>query len=74
MSKDLPQTETGVIKFVNNKSGYGFITGEHVDFFFSLDKFDRWIQIGDEVEFDYTEGPKGFKATNIKKKMGCGSG
>lgn len=63
--------QTGKIKFINPRQSYGFLTdNRNVEYFFSLSGgFDRSLQANDEVVFDITEGLRGLKAVNIRKKI-----
>ena len=62
----------GSVKWFNNAKGYGFISpkdgGEDVFAHFSAIEMDGWksLKRGGEVEFDLSEGPKGYHAVNIR--------
>ena len=63
---------SGKVKWFNNSKGYGFITTED-----GSDAFVHYADIaqegfkslaeGEPVEFELTEGPKGPRATNVRK-------
>lgn len=63
--------DTGTVKWFSNAKGYGFIEGTNTagDIFahFSTIEMEgyRTLKQGQEVEFEYTEGPKGLQATKI---------
>lgn len=63
----------GVVKWFNNKKGFGFIAqeGSDKDLFvhFSNIKGDgfKTLQEGDPVEYDVTESDKGLKAVNVTR-------
>ncbi len=62
--------EKGTVKWFNGAKGYGFIqrsTGEDVFVHFSAIQADgyRTLNEGETVEFDLTQGPKGFQASNV---------
>lgn len=63
---------TGTIKTLTDR-GFGFIAreGEAKDLFFHSKElqgvtFDE-LKVGDTVEFEVTEGPKGPAATNVRR-------
>jgi cold shock protein len=61
---------TGVVKWFDNKKGYGFIESEGLeDVFAHFRQINaegyRSLKPGDEVEFDLVEGQKGLQADNI---------
>lgn len=63
---------TGTIKTLTDR-GFGFIAreGEAKDLFFHSKElqgvtFDE-LKVGDAVEFEVTEGPKGPAATNVRR-------
>lgn len=63
---------TGTVKWFSDSKGYGFITpedGDDVFVHFSEIVGDgfRSLAEGMKVEFDVTDGPKGKKASNVRK-------
>ena len=65
--------ETGIVKFFDNKKGYGFIkSDEDIDYFvhftsiISDDDYKK-LDEGDRVIFDGEDGPRGPSAINVKK-------
>jgi len=63
---------TGTVKWFNDSKGYGFITpddGEDIFVHFSEIVGDgfRSLTEGMKVEFEVTDGPKGKKASNVRK-------
>jgi len=64
--------EKGVVKWFNNAKGYGFIvteSGEEVFVHYTAIDGEgfRSLEEGDNVEFEYAEGPKGLQATKVRK-------
>ena len=62
--------ETGLVKWFNNKKGFGFIlndSGEDVFVHYSVIQGDgfRKLQEGEKVQFEYMKGPKGLHATAV---------
>ncbi len=61
----------GVVKWFNEKKGYGFLSQEDGDDVFvhytsiGGDGF-KTLKEGDAVEFEVQEGPKGPQAVNVK--------
>ena len=64
--------ESGTVKWFNDSKGYGFIArqgGEDVFVHHTLILGDGYKSLseGDKVEFEVTEGKKGFQACNVRK-------
>ena len=60
---------TGLIKFYNERKGYGFIVEDETQkeiFVHATGLIDR-IRQEDRVEFDISEDHRGTKAINVKK-------
>jgi CspA family cold shock protein len=69
---DKKSMSTGTVKWFNDSKGYGFITpddGEDIFVHFSEIVGDgfRSLTEGMKVEFEVTDGPKGKKASNVRK-------
>ncbi len=62
----------GVVKWFSNAKGYGFIApengGEDIFAHFSAITMEGYktLKKGQKVEFEFTEGPKGLHAVDIK--------
>lgn len=62
----------GTVKWFNDAKGFGFIKAEDGKDVFvhhtaiEADGF-RTLKEGEKVEFDVTEGPKGLKATQVRR-------
>lgn len=62
---------TGSVKWFNNAKGYGFLSpdGHEEDVFVHYSTIDmdgyKTLKVGQRVEFDLHQGPKGLHATNI---------
>ncbi|HSV88077.1 MAG TPA: cold shock domain-containing protein [Bacteroidales bacterium] len=61
--------ETGIVKFFNEKKGYGFIIDDKTkkDVFVHHSGLLDPINDNDKVTFDLAEDEKGQKAVNVKK-------
>ena len=64
------EREIGTVKWFNNSKGYGFIErqgGPDVFVHYSAIMSDgyRTLQVGQRVEFNVEEGPKGLQAANV---------
>lgn len=61
---------TGVIQSYDNEKKFGYIklTGRNDDLFFHHSDLDEPVEVGDEVEFDITEGTHSLQAVYIHKK------
>lgn len=63
--------ETGTVKWFKDDKGYGFITRDNngEDAFVHHTEINmrgrRTLQLGQKVEFDVVQGPKGPKAENV---------
>jgi CspA family cold shock protein len=62
----------GTVKWFNNSKGWGFITTEDgTEAFVHYSDVDgdgfKALYVGDSVEFEMTEGPRGAKAIAVKK-------
>jgi cold shock protein len=62
----------GIVKWFNNKKGYGFITPENgndvfVHFSAITGEGYKSLEEGQAVEFEIKEGPKGQEAANVAK-------
>ena len=64
--------QTGTVKWINAKKGYGFISDENGDDIFvhfsalNMSGF-KVLEEGDKVEFEVIEGEKGPQAANVTK-------
>ena len=75
---------TGVIKWFNDKKGYGFIfkpedvSGEPInnneDIFVHQTAVIDQVTEGDNVEFELTDSNKGLRAVNVRKIAGSAGG
>ena len=68
-----PATQQGVVKWFNDKKGYGFITpnGGSADIFVHYSAIQmggyKSLNEGEEVSFDIQETDKGPQAINVTK-------
>jgi CspA family cold shock protein len=63
---------TGKVKWFNDQKGFGFICGEGGQDIFVhhtaiVAEGFRTLKEGEAVEFDTEAGPKGLKATNVRR-------
>jgi CspA family cold shock protein len=63
---------TGKVKWFNDQKGFGFISSEQgKDVFVHHSVIEgqgfRTLQDGESVEYEAEEGPKGSKATRVKR-------
>src|ERR1700744_3971241 len=70
-SKVVGRTQ-GKVKWFNDQKGFGFICGEGGQDIFVhhtaiVAEGFRTLKEGEAVEFDCEPGPKGLKATNVKR-------
>ncbi|GAB4159300.1 MAG: cold-shock protein [Planctomycetaceae bacterium] len=60
----------GTIKKLVTDKGFGFIAGDSGDLFFHLSALEdsefESLQIGQTVEYEEGEGPKGPRATSVR--------
>ena len=67
---------TGKVKWFNDKKGFGFISteqGKDVFVHHSVIQGDgfKTLQENESVEYDFEDGPKGMKATKVRRLMGA---
>ena len=63
---------TGIVKWFNDKKGYGFIeTDGHGDVFVHYSAIEgrgfRSLTEGEQVQFEVEQGQKGPQAANVKR-------
>ncbi len=63
---------TGKVKWFNDQKGFGFISAENgKDVFVHHSVIEgtgfRTLQDGESVDYDFEDGPKGMKATKVKR-------
>ena len=68
----MPDRAAGTVKWFNNAKGFGFITQEQGDDVFvhfrSIQgEGYKTLDEGQQVEFNLTQGPKGFQAEEVSK-------
>ncbi len=62
----------GIVKFFDNKKGYGFINADQTDYFvhfssiISDEDYKRLFE-GDKVSFEIIDQPRGPSAINVEK-------
>jgi cold shock protein len=66
---------TGKVKWFNDQKGFGFITtdnGKDVFVHHSVIQGDgfKTLQENETVEYDFEDGPKGMKATKVRRLLG----
>jgi len=66
----MSERANGTVKWFNNSKGYGFIErdgGDDVFVHFRAIRGDgyRTLEDGQKVEFNLTQGPKGFQAEDV---------
>ncbi len=66
---------TGKVKWFNDQKGFGFITSEQggKDIFVHHSVIEgqgfRTLQDGESVDYEAEDGPKGMKATRVRRMM-----
>ncbi len=68
-------TITGKVKWFNDQKGFGFISGEAGQDIFVhhtaiVAEGFRTLKEGETVEYEAEAGPKGLKATNVRRLGG----
>ena len=66
---------TGKVKWFNDQKGFGFISteqGKDVFVHHSVIQGDgfKTLQENESVEYDFEDGPKGMKATKVRRLLG----
>jgi CspA family cold shock protein len=67
---------TGTVKWFSNAKGYGFIApdegGDDIFAHFSSINMDGYksLRQGQKVQYEVTQGPKGFLASSVKLEEG----
>ena len=69
---------TGKVKWFNDQKGFGFIAtenGKDVFVHHSVIQGDgfKTLQENETVEYDFEDGPKGMKATKVRRLLGSSS-
>ena len=67
---------TGKVKWFNDQKGFGFIAtdnGKDVFVHHSVIQGDgfKTLQENETVEYEFVDGPKGMKATKVRRLMGA---
>jgi len=67
---------TGKVKWFNDQKGFGFIAtdnGKDVFVHHSVIQGDgfKTLQENETVEYEFEDGPKGMKATKVRRLMGA---
>ena len=62
----------GIVKFFDNKKGYGFINADQTDYFVHFssiisDEDYKRLSEGDKVSFEIIDQPRGPSAINVEK-------
>lgn len=62
----------GIVKFFDNKKGYGFINADQTDYFVHFssiisDEDYKRLSEGDKVSFEVIDQPRGPSAINVEK-------
>ena len=62
----------GIVKFFDNKKGYGFINADQTDYFVHFssiisDEDYKRLSEGDRVSFEIIDQPRGPSAINVEK-------
>lgn len=65
---------TGKVKWFNDQKGFGFISAENgKDVFVHHTVIEgtgfKTLEDGETVEYEYEDGPKGMKATKVRKPV-----
>lgn len=69
---------TGKVKWFNDQKGFGFILSEQgKDVFVHHTVIDgqgfKTLQENEVVEYDFEDGPKGMKATKVRRLVAAGA-
>ncbi len=67
----MAERATGVVKWFNNRRGYGFIEHQGEDVFVHYRSIQgdgfKTLKEGQQVEYDISRGDKGLQAENVVK-------